>query len=132
MVDLEEQIVILYALHRCGGKGKKGQLIRFIIRNDLMKPRPGDTDHRQTGETKLENDLAFAREDLKEQGWLLMPEHGVWQITQAGREKLLRVAKAVYEKKLDELPDVAFDRLNTKLLGELRELGQTGADGKDT
>ena len=91
-----------------------------------MKPRAGDSEHRQTGETKLENDLAWAREDLKKQGWLSMPEHGFWQITQAGQEKLLRVAKAVYAKKLHELPDFAFDRLNTKLLAELRRLGESG------
>jgi hypothetical protein len=132
MVDLEEQIVILYAVHRCGGKGRKGQVIRFIIRNDLMKARPGDTDHRQTGETKLENDLAFAREDLKEQGWLSMPEHGVWQITQTGREKLLRVAKALYDMKPDQIRDPLYERLNAKLLGELRELGQKAADAKAT
>ena len=124
MVDLEEQIVILYALHRCGGKGKKAQIIRFIIRNDLMKPRPSDTDHRQTGESKLENDLAFAREDLKEQGWLSMPEHGVWQITKAGTKKLLAVAKALHDMKPDQFRDSLYVRLNAKLLGDLRELGQ--------
>jgi hypothetical protein len=126
MVDLEEQLVILYALHKCGGNGRKGQIIRYIIRNELMKPRPGDTEHRQTGETKLENDLAFARRDLKEKGWLSMPDRGFWQITQAGREKLFRVAKAIYENKLDERLDFAFDRFSTKLLGELRELRQKG------
>ncbi|MGD0538184.1 MAG: winged helix-turn-helix domain-containing protein [Verrucomicrobiota bacterium] len=130
MIDLEEQIVILYALHGGGGKGRKGRIMQFIIQNGLMKPREGDAEHRQTNETKLENDVAWAREDLKEQGWLSMPRHGFWQITQAGREKLLRVAKAVYEKKLDEDGDLLFDRFNAKLLGELRELGQRAADGK--
>jgi hypothetical protein len=43
---------------------------------------------------------------------------------------LLRVAKAVYEKKLDEDGDLLFDRFNAKLLGELRELGHRAADGK--
>jgi restriction endonuclease Mrr len=135
MIDREEQIVILYALHRCGGKGRKSRIIGFILRNDLMKRREDDLERRQTNETKLENDLAWAREDLKEQGCLSMPQYGFWQITQAGREKLLRFARAVYEKKLDELDDLSallFDRLNTKLLAELRQLGQKAVDGKNT
>jgi hypothetical protein len=58
MVDLEEQIIILYALYRCGGKGRKARIIYYITENNLLKPREGDTDMRQTRETKLENDLA--------------------------------------------------------------------------
>ena len=30
MVDLEEQIIILYALYRCGGKGRKARIIYYI------------------------------------------------------------------------------------------------------
>jgi hypothetical protein len=126
MIDREEQIVILYALYRCGGKGRKGRIIGFIIQNDLIKLRQDDAERRQTNESKLENDLAWAREDLKEQGLLSMPQHGFWQITPAGREKVLRFAKAVYDKKLDEVDELTalvYGRLNAKLLGELRELG---------
>ena len=130
MVDLEEQIVVLYALHRCGGKGRKGRIIQFIIQNGLMKPRAGDNEHRETGETSLENDLAWARADLKRQGWLSMPQHGFWQLTQAGREKLLRVAKALSDKNPDQLLEFLFDRLDAKLLEDLRELGRKATDGK--
>src|ERR1039457_4330651 len=129
MIDREEQIAVLYALHQCGGKGSKGRIIQTIIQNGLMKPREGDTERRENNEKKVENDLAWARADLKKQGWLSMPRHGFWQITPAGRDKLLRVAEAIYLKRLDEY-EFVYDRLNAKFLGELRELGQRTAGGE--
>jgi hypothetical protein len=135
MVDLEEQIIILYALYRCGGKGRKARIIYYITENNLLKPREGDTEMRQTRETKLENDLAWAREDLKEHGWLTMPQHGFWQITESGRHKLFQVARAVSRNFLSEgdfqryymssLSEEYFRRFNERFINELRELART-------
>lgn len=90
------------------------------IQNQLLKAREGDTDLRQTRETKVENDLAWAREDLKEKRYLSMPEHGIWQITELGREILFTIAKRVYAEKPDES---FFQRLNEKFIAKLFELG---------
>jgi restriction endonuclease Mrr len=74
---------------------------------------------RQTRETKLVNDLRWARQNLKDNGWLAMPSRGVWQITVAGRQKLFRVAKAFQTKQADE---VCFDRFNNKFIEVLKAL----------
>jgi hypothetical protein len=121
-LDKEEQVTILYALHRCGGKGSKARIIFYVIQNELLKPREGDTDMRQTRETRVENDLAWARADLKDKKFLTMPKHGVWQITDLGREKLFGVAKKIYANKADE---TWFERCNKKLITEMFELGKT-------
>jgi hypothetical protein len=81
----------------------------------------GDSDRRQNGEHALENDLAFSRENLKEKRQLSMPKHGYWQITDLGRERLFRVARAVHAKKpSSEL----FLRYTEKFLSEMYELGE--------
>ena len=36
MIDKEEQVIILYALYRCGGKGRKARIIHYIIENQLL------------------------------------------------------------------------------------------------
>ena len=77
---------------------------------------------RQTRETKLENDLAWARENLNEKKYLTMPKHGVWQITPLGRECLFDVAKKIYLKKPDEN---WWERWNEKFITEMSELGRT-------
>jgi restriction endonuclease Mrr len=95
-LDEEEQVLVLYALYRCGGKGSKARIIQFIVENGLLKPRDGDTEIRQNGERKYENDLAWASESLKEKKFLTRPKHGIWQITDLGRERMFGVAKAIY------------------------------------
>jgi hypothetical protein len=120
-LDREEQAVILYALHRCGGKGRKARIIHYIMTEGLLKTREGDTQLRETSETKLENDLAWARQDLKDKGFLAMPENGVWQLTNIGRDKLFKIALAVHEKS----PDVNwFQRYSEKFLAQMSALGE--------
>jgi restriction endonuclease Mrr len=119
-LDREEEIIILYALHRCGGKGSKARIIHFITENGLLKPREGDTELRQTRETRIENDLAWSRANLKEKRQLSMPKNGVWQIADLGRQRLFRVAGNIHAKKPD--PDW-FHRYNEKFIAEMAELG---------
>lgn len=47
-----------------------------------------DEDARSTGDAVWENDLAWKREDLKEQGLLRMPERGIWQISEHGEREV--------------------------------------------
>ena len=111
--DKQEEIVILFELFQRGGKASKARVTTNIIGNGYLKPRPQDHTTRQGRETILENDLAWARENLREKGDLAMPEWGVWQITEKGKERLLRVSKAIYEKK----PDATwFERYSQKFL----------------
>jgi hypothetical protein len=43
-VTVEEEVVVLYAVHACGGKPSKGRATEFILSNQLMKERVGDYD----------------------------------------------------------------------------------------
>jgi len=120
-LDKEEEIAVLYALYQCGGKGSKACIIFYVTENHLLKAREGDESVRTTGETSFENDLAWARENLKGKGELPMPKHGIWQITEKGRERLFRVANAVFNRKPDE---DWFVRYAQKLIDELFGLGE--------
>jgi hypothetical protein len=120
-LNKEDQVVVLYALYRCGGKGRKSCIIYYIIENNLLRPRKGDNALRQNSETALENDLAWAREDLKRRKYLTMPEHGFWEITDSGREALFRIAKTIYEKNPNEN---WFERCNDIFIAEMSGLGK--------
>lgn len=67
-----------------------------------------DEDNRSTGESVWENDLAWKREDLKEQGLLRMPEHGIWQITEHGERNVESWAQRV-KKFTEDRPDWIAD-----------------------
>src|SRR6266446_3780735 len=101
-LDKKEENAVLYALCQSGGERSKACIIFYVTENHLLKAREGDESVRTTGETSFENDLAWARENLKGKGELPMPKHGIWQITEKGRERLFRVANAVFNRKPDE------------------------------
>jgi len=100
---------------------KLHRITGLILEQELIKPREGDEEVRKTGETKVENDLAWARENPKQKQELKMPQRGVWQITEKGRERLFRVAKAVHNKNPDE---AFFVRCSQKCLVLLADLGK--------
>lgn len=120
-VDKEEEILILYAMHACGGKGSARGIINYIVVHDLAKPRPGD-DVARGGETKLENDLRWARQNLKDSGELVMPERGVWAISARGRARLFRVVRVAHER-IDEIDESMMSRYSDKFLQKLAALG---------
>lgn len=127
-IDKEERLVILYSLYSCGGKGSKGRIIYFIMKEGLLKPRDGDDDVRQGNETKIENDLAWARQDLKEKGLLSMPEHGTWKITEDGRKLVEKRAAVFFEK-----PPEAdwFARFSPNFIACMKKLGQNLLEKKN-
>src|SRR5216110_883997 len=51
----EEEIAVLYALQCCGGKATKSRVVEFILRNELLQPRPGDEDVVSSGESRIAN-----------------------------------------------------------------------------
>jgi hypothetical protein len=126
MIDKEEEMIILYALHCCGGVGRKARIIFFIKENGLIKARDGDADIRENGETALENDLAFARENLKEKEELSMPKHGFWSITEVGRKRLHRVAVQFHNKRVGA---ESFQRYSEKFIDEMCAVGKRLSSG---
>jgi restriction endonuclease Mrr len=125
-LNKEEQIVILFALHSLGGKAKKHRVIHFITQNDLILQKPDDNKIVSSNESKIENDLAWARESLKEKKLLGMPEHGVWRITDEGRQQLYKLAEKAAQLSADNKENLKTEaeRLNSKFIEKLVSLGQ--------
>ena len=86
----------------------KRKVLRFIRSQHLLHVPQADEDTRSTGDPVWANDLAWKREDLKEQGLLRMPEHGVWQITEHGEGEVEAWALRVKEM-TDSKPDWVSD-----------------------
>jgi restriction endonuclease Mrr len=120
-IDKEERLVILYALYSCGGQGSKSRVLDIIIEGSLLKEREGDNLPRQGSETKIENDLAWARQDLKDRGFLTMPERGKWAITDEGRKLLKAKAKVFFSKPPEK---DWFARFSTIFISQMKELGE--------
>lgn len=99
-------LLALYILKKRHGVSAppKKQVIGFIEIHRLMHVPEGDLLLRSSGEPVWKNDLSWKREDLKENGLLQMPQHGVWQLTKLGEQEVeawaLRV-KEVTEKRPD-------------------------------
>ena len=122
-IDNEEQLTVvlaLYILKLLGEpKPKKAKVLRFIKKRGLVRFYDGDAELRSNGEEKWMNDFSWAREDAKERTLLTMPEFGIWQLTDHGRDWLLQKARAwgeIYEKNPES--KVGF-------LGRCRRLNET-------
>ena len=128
-VTAEEEIVLLYALYKCGRKPSKARATQFILTNHLLKEREGDYDTVSTDESKIENRIAWTRLNLKKKGQLSMPDHGTWAITQNGVWRLEKVASKSlsWEQPDDELSRLlgtSWDRFSVEFLNHLKALGR--------
>lgn len=125
-VTREDEVVLLYALYCCDGSATKQRAINFILRNELLQPRPGDDDVLSSGEVRVENRIAWTRQNLKDMGQLSMPQIGTWNLTDTGRERLFRAAElfqTAREQSRAILDDLVWDRFSPTFLGRLRDLG---------
>jgi hypothetical protein len=126
-VTAEEEIVLLYALYACGRRPSKSRATEFIISNHLMKERVGDYATVSTDESRVENRIAWTRQNLKDKKQLAMPEHGTWEITPAGIERLKKVAlKSLSweDEDLRDLLDISWQRFSAEFLTRLQTLGR--------
>ena len=128
-IGLEEEVVLLYALYVCGRKPSKARATQFILTNHLLKSYGGDWERVATGEHRVENRIAFTRQNLKDKGDLLMPDRGTWAITQKGAERIEKVAlkSLTWEEPKDELDimlhEIKWDRFSDEFLKRLKSLG---------
>jgi hypothetical protein len=91
-------LLALYVLKRRGhGSPPKAQVLRFIDWQKLMNVPADDLGLRSTGDEVWQNDLAWKREDIKEDGLLDMPERGIWHLTKKGEEEVEAWAQRVKE-----------------------------------
>jgi hypothetical protein len=126
-ITAEQEVVLLYALYACGGRPSKSRATEFIMRNHLMKEHEGDYDTVSTDESRIENRIAWTRQNLRQKGQLAMPERGTWQITPAGVERLKKAAVRSLTWEDDDFRDllgIAWQRFSPDFLARLQELGR--------
>jgi hypothetical protein len=90
-------LLALYILKNVYGVDRppKKQVLNFISLRHLMHVPADDSDYRSTGDEIWENDLAWKRADLKNEGLMAMPERGLWQITDLGEQDVKAWAERV-------------------------------------
>jgi len=126
-VTREEEIVLLYALFMCGKRPSKSRATEFILHRGYLKERNGDDEAVSTGESRIENRIAWVRQNLRQKGQLDMPQRGTWAITHEGVERLKGVAiKSLSWKDNLILVDlgIEWERFTFKFLEDLKALGE--------
>ena len=123
-VTKEEEIVLLYTLYVCGRRPSKGRATQFIISNHFLKESEGDYDTVSTGESRIENRIAWTRQNLKDKGELSMPQSGTWEITGKGIERIEKAAIRSVTWEDDVLLDIFWERFSPAFLERLKSLGQ--------
>jgi hypothetical protein len=127
-VTREEEIVLLYTLYVCGRRPSKGRATEFIISNQFLKESQGDDDTVSTGESRIENRIAWIRQNLKSKGELSMPQIGTWEITGKGIERIEKTAIRSVTWEDDVLLDIFWERFSAAFLERLKMLGRTLKD----
>ncbi len=138
-VTAEEEVVLLYALYMCGRRPSKGRATQYILTNHLLKEREGDYDTVSTDESKIENRIAWTRQNLKDKGQLSMPDRGTWAITEKGVRRLETVSIRSLswqdpdpEDEFGFLLGLSWDRFSQEFLSRLRSLGRELQDRSKT
>lgn len=86
---------LLLALHRLGGKGTKKEVTKAVLPQVKDRLQPADHVMMETGELRWENAVAWERNDLKKEGYLLSDsERGVWELSELGRTEAMSLARA--------------------------------------
>lgn len=90
-----------------------------------MQEHEGDYDTVATDESRIENRIAWTRQNLRQKGQLAMPERGTWQITASGTERLKHAAIASLGWQDEIFRDLlAWERFSPELLSRLQEFGR--------
>lgn len=127
----ELQVVILYTLYKKAGKASDERTISFIKDGGFLKEGERDNIIVTTGEDWISNRIRYEVATLKELGQIekrTIGEKGVWRLSDAGRDRVNRAAKYLFNKEikdsLDSLTmDYIWERFTPKFLELMRELG---------
>ena len=125
-ITAEEEVVLLYALHRCGGNPTKSRATNYILTNNLLTPRPNDEQLVATGETRIINRIAQVRRNLRASNEVGMPHYGTWQLTDKGKRRLFLAARMLYAQQRDGLgfiDELTSSRYSADAFQHLRALG---------
>jgi Mrr N-terminal domain len=123
---VEEEIVLLYTIYVCGRRPSKGRATEFILSNHFLQERDRDYGEVTGGESRIENRIAWTRENLRRKGNLGGRDHGIWDITPAGIERLRKAAvrSLTWDTEEFELLGVEWKRFTPAFLDRLKALAE--------
>ncbi|WP_291720559.1 AAA family ATPase [Bernardetia sp.] len=79
---------LLQALNEIGGEGKSSEVVQKVIHN--MKIPTQELEKKlKSGQIKVKNNIAWARNYLREGGYISNEKHGIWKLTDIGKNKQL-------------------------------------------
>ena len=120
----EIEIPLLEVLVEMGGQGRPKEIYPLVTRKF---PQIRDEDRAETlpsGGDRWTNRIQWVRQKLVDQGEIDSPAHGVWQITEKGRQRLETLTRAEVPptQTLVELFDDYQASFHTQLLERLQSL----------
>jgi hypothetical protein len=103
-------LLALYILKNYYGneRPRKQTVLDFVQSQKLIHFPPDDEDFREAGEEVWKHDLSWARNYLRENNFLMMPEIGIWRITEKGERDVEQWAKEI-KQKADKRPNWVSD-----------------------
>jgi hypothetical protein len=85
---------LLIALHRLGGRGSKQDATAAVFPQISHKLSDADFAMLETGERRWENAVAWERNELKKDGYLLSnSRRGIWELSDQGKLEAASLAK---------------------------------------
>jgi hypothetical protein len=100
-INRQQKHILLLALFLLKYKHGKAQpekrhVLQFIDFKNLIAIRDEDRQEVSNGDEAWANDIAWRRADLKDEGSLSMPDHGLWAITAEGDSRLIEWVTIMY------------------------------------
>jgi hypothetical protein len=115
--------LVLIAIEHLGGKAKRDEVLNLMEQKKMpaiLAKYPEEQEGRASDPSLItwRNKASFSRNTLKNWGWIQMPAHGIWEITDSGRDTLARIrknpAKPFSVASLRKLPQDKRDNLYIK------------------
>jgi restriction system protein len=86
---------VLEALKNLGGPGRPSEVDDYILKNHPDLAGPAQMEILQTGVTRFNKDIHFARFFLAKYGLVSSSQRGVWSLTEAGANAAITPTVAV-------------------------------------
>ena len=117
---------MLYTLYVCGRRPSKSRATEFILSNHFLQERDHDYGEVTGGESRIENRIAWTRENLRRKGHLGGRDRGIWDITPEGIERLRKAAirSLTWDTEEFELLGVEWKRFTPEFLDRLKALAE--------
>lgn len=78
---------LIAALKRLGGSGRTTEVVEAVIQDLEIPEEDLSKTHKQSGDPVVKNDIQWARNTLREAGFIDGSERGVWRLTQQAYQR---------------------------------------------